>query len=181
MAYLDEVADTIKKMSEGIENAIQQTLINNNELTADLVREQLMSGQMPDGSALRPTYMTDPYFTEIAQKKGVKDVAGYARKIAGGYISYKMRITPPSSGKYLKLAARDRNTPNIYINGMYHRRIFAWVTGKEIGTNATASFADNIKAKYGANVLDIGKSAREYLVDNVLTKGIEDFYAKCGW
>lgn len=180
MAYIDEVSDVIKLMAEGIESAIESNLSANKSLMGQLLHEQLMAGQKPNGTRLQPSYMKDPYFTELAEKRKAKDVAKTARKLAGGYVSYKARITPPSPTRLLGLPARDRITPNLYIVGTYHNSIGVNIQNKSVGFTAGASFADAIKSKYG-DILDLGESAKDYLITNVVTPGIEKFYKQCGW
>lgn len=168
MVTVDRMSEIISVINTGIKEAIKTSLANNAVLIADLNREQLWAGKKADGADLTPTYLADTYFK--------------SEKSAKNYRRWKYRITPPSETARLKLPARDIDTPNLYITGVFHRSIIATVSTESVELKSTdSSLSSGIISKFGANVLGIGKEAQEYIVDNIVSKGIEQHYRNCGY
>lgn len=71
-------------------------------------REQLLEGKRRDGQDITPSYYDDPYFD--------------TRKQAEAYSNWKDSITPNPK--------RKKGTPNLYINGFFHRTIKLNVEGE---------------------------------------------------
>lgn len=61
---IEEVANIIKKISDGFEEACIQCLSDNSGIVLRAVTEQLYSGLDGDGKHLSPTYDDDPFFEE---------------------------------------------------------------------------------------------------------------------
>ncbi len=97
-------------------------------------REQLLEGKKRDGRDLTPSYYDDPYFkTRAAAKR---------------YADWKWRITPNPK--------RKRGTPNLFINGFFHRTIKLNVLGEEIIQFYGAFKQAEIEEKYGEEIFGAG-------------------------
>ena len=88
--------------------------------------EQLFDGKTKEGTNITPSYLQDPYFkTPEAAKK---------------YSNWKDQITPSDK--------RSPGTPNLYINGRYHRSRRITVTAGSITHSATDPAAAKIESKF---------------------------------
>lgn len=75
-------------------------------------RKQLWNGKKADGTNITPSYSNDPYFK--------------TRKQAEAYARWKF------SGKYSQGTTRDKDTPNLYINGYFYSTIVLSVSEKPV-------------------------------------------------
>lgn len=169
---IDRVEETVSRIADGIENAVARCIGENAELVADLVREQLYSGQDGNGQYLSPSYDTDPYF----------DKPGPWKNRSEQYKRWKQSITPPMRGAIMGLAPRPVDVPNLVITGMFHESIRAKSTpsGAEV---FTAGFRDGplIERKYGGQIFSLGDDAREYFLLYRLNDWLVRFYRECGY
>lgn len=94
----------------------------NKDMLANLQREQMMEGRGADGEYIRPFYSEDPYFkTPEAAKL---------------YAEWKQRSFPNPK--------RPLDVPNLYINGYFHRSIFAKVSGQEFILTTNVELGDKV-------------------------------------
>ena len=91
-----------------------------------LNRDQMMKGQDQDGKPIRPFYSEDPFF--------------HSRAEAEAYATWKWQITPNPQ--------RDRDTPNLFINGQYHYSRQMFIEGGKIIFKSQDHNAKEIESKY---------------------------------
>ena len=168
---IDEVANIIRKISDGFEEACIRCLEDNSDIVLSAVAEQLYSGQDGDGSHLSPTYDDDPYFEE----------EGYWYHRAKDYKAWKYSITPPISGTMLGLPPRPDNVPNLYINGKFYSEITAARKGDVLVVDPGAGHGPAIVAKYGDTILNMGPTAMGYFNINFMLPAIDSFFKDCGY
>jgi len=112
------------------------------------IREQLYCGVRGDGQKLSPSYESDPYFNT--------EESGRFYLHPELYIEWKMQITPPEAGAVLGLPPRDRVTPNLWIDGTYHRSISAAPTAKGVRIFSFGFYAGGaIERKYGSQIYQL--------------------------
>lgn len=98
MATILDLINNIKALDfKSMANDI--TLKHQAEIVKD-VKGQLWNGQNPDGSAISPSYLDDPFFK--------------TRKAAEWYAKWKY------SGRWGQNTTRSIDTPNLYINGYFY-------------------------------------------------------------
>lgn len=168
---IEEVANIVRKISDGFEEACIRCLDDNSDVVIKAVTEQLKCGQDGDGNHLSPTYDNDPYFEE----KG----SWYHR--AKDYKAWKYSITPPGAGTMLGLPPRPDDVPNLYIDGTFHSEITAYRKGDVLVVNPGSGDGPSIVAKYGDAILDIGPNAVEYFNVNFMLPAIDSFFKDCGY
>lgn len=97
-------------------------------------QEQLLAGKTRDGTDITPSYLNDPYFK--------------TREAAQRYSDWKDRITPNSK--------RKSGTPNLYIDGTYHRSIRVTQSGEVLNFDSTFNGANDIERKFGEKIYSLG-------------------------
>lgn len=118
-----QMADIERIMAE----ACADVFSGKSDECVEQVRRQLMEGLSGSGEPLRPTYTEDPYFSSPQQ--------------AEAYVTMKKErfgVDCPPNG-----------SPNMYINGHFHNSLHMEVHDSECSVESTASFADEIWAKFG--------------------------------
>ena len=168
---IDEVAEIIRKISDGFEEMCIRCLEDNSGIVLHAVAEQLYSGQDGDGNHLSPTYDNDPYFEE----------EGYWHHRAKDYKAWKYSITPPVSGTMLGLPPRPDDVPNLYIDGRFYSEITAFRNGDVLVVDPGAGNGPLIVAKYGDTILDLGPTAIGYFNLNFMLPAIVSFFKDCGY
>lgn len=170
---IQQVADIIKSISDGFEDACKQCLSNNSGVVTEAVREQLYSGQDGEGKHLSPTYDDDPYFQEEGPWKGN----------AQGYKEWKRKITPPQQNFIfpLGLAARADNVPNLFINGKFFSEISATMSGDVLVIDPGNGDGPDIVGKYGDCILNLGPTAVGYFNQHFMLPAIREHFEKCGY
>lgn len=159
MATINEYCEKATSFLDGIIPCIEQTLANNRWEVVTAIREQLYSGVDGNEHVLRPTYTGDPYF-----KMRYKNPQVALRK-AAEYRDWKNDITPPETSRHIHFSPRGTDTPNLFIDGTFHRSIVADVSGGVLRVN-TEGFKDGraIEAKYGTAIFKVSNSSWEWII-----------------
>lgn len=168
---IEEVANIIKKISDGFEEACIQCLSDNSGIVLRAVTEQLYSGLDGDGKHLSPTYDDDPFFEE--------EGPWYHR--AKDYKAWKYSITPPVSGTMLGLPPRPDEVPNLFINGKFYSEITASRKGDVLVVDPGNGDGPSIVAKYGDEILNMGPTAISYFNTTYMLPAIDSFFKDCGY
>lgn len=168
---IEEIADIIKKISDGFEDACIRCLEDNAGIVLQAVREQLYSGLNGDGEHLSPTYDNDPFFEE----------PGFWHHRAKDYKAWKYSITPPETSSMLGLSPRPEDVPNLYVTGVFYSEITAFRQGDVLIVDPGAGNGSSIIAKYGDTVLNMGPTAIEYFNLNYMLPAIDSFFKDCGY
>lgn len=137
---IDKLIEHYKSILDKIPETVESAIYENEKQIIQLQKNQLYDGKSNTGEDLRPYYSEDRYFKTPGQ--------------AQGYIKYKQDITPNPR--------RNRDAPNLYVNGYIHRNIRIV---KESGNitfdfNKNVSFAESVKAKYD-NLLGLNPTNEE--------------------
>ena len=167
---IEEVAEIVRKIAEGFEDACVRCLDDNKDIVLESVREQLKSGLDGEGKHLSPTYDDDPFF----QEKGI----WYNR--TDDYKKWKRSIEVKVDN-ILNLPLRPDNVPNLYINGKFYSDIGAERHGSILTLDSGPDNGPDIISKYGDQILNIGPTAIEYFNTNYLVPAIESFFNDCGY
>lgn len=170
---MDRIESKLKelaKLAGGFEKMIQNVLVENSEEVGQLIREQLFAGVDGDEKELKPTYINDPYFKE----KYGKDW----RKKAENYMEWKNDITPPAPSK-VGFRARNKNTPNLIIEGMFYRSIKAEAIpgGLRIGTHGI-DFGSDVESKYHNTIFKVSRTANKYFINRVIKNKVSKYFGK---
>lgn len=168
---IPEVAEIIRKIAEGFEDACMRCLDENKDVVVTAVTEQLFSGVDGDDQYLQPTYDDDPYFNE----------PGPWYKCGDLYKAWKRVKTPPEVSPLLGLPKRPEDVPNLYINGKFYSDITAKRVGDAIVLDPGNGDGPDIVAKYGDQILNIGTTAVDYFNITYMLPAIEDFFKQCGY
>jgi len=122
---------------------------DNKDKLADLQREQMMEGRGADGEYIRPFYSEDPYFkTPLAAKE---------------YAEWKQRSFPNPK--------RPFDVPNLYINGYFHRSIFAIVSANEFTLTTNVELGDKVFDEH-PNAQGLDEEKKMYFAENVTMPAI---------
>lgn len=168
---IQKVADIIKSISDGFEDACKQCLQSESGLMLDLIREQMYVGMDGDEQHLSPTYDDDPYFNE----------PGWWYHRAASYKAWKMQITPPLAGILTDLPPRPDNVPNLWIDGTFHSEVNAKPTTEGVNIDPGNGNGPSIVAKYGDRLLFPGPTAIEYFNLYKMLPAIGEHFEKCGY
>jgi hypothetical protein len=170
-AFFNTTMATILDMKKRFEQFHQRTdeiiygaIKDNEQDLNDLNLEQIYSGKTSTGENLRPSYLEDPYW-DTHKFRGQTGI-----RAAIAYSNWKDQITPNPF--------RNPGIPNLFINGYYHSKRTTLVSpGGEIIHDDSASFGDDIKAKY-KNLDGLGGRFKEIFLNEyvrpVLNGGIEE-------
>lgn len=166
MATIKDAENAFRLFAEGYGPMVAKVITANRDFAEMAVREQMESGLDGDEKELRPNYLHDPYFKTVAD--------------AVRYMEWKERITPPKPS-WLGLRARDARTPNLRINGFFHRSIQAVPTdgGVRIGSHGTG-FAPDVEGKYGAALYKVGRTAKRKFYRDYLRRALKEYYRRFG-
>lgn len=174
MATVGDAAINFKKLADGFESMVQRSVKDNGALMEDYVIDQLHSGLNGREKAIRPTYLTDPWFN-------TKD-AGQWYKNPEGYMKWKTKIRPPGGApSYLGHAPRDAKTPNLIIRGDFYDSITAVpVSGGLRMESRGTSFGADVVKKYGTVLLGVGSKGRGHFVEYVLRDDVKAYFKLFG-
>jgi hypothetical protein len=112
---------------------------------AELNREQLWNGETSNEGTISPKYSQDPYFK--------------SPEAAARYAAWKSKITPSPK--------RDADTPNLYINGTYHKSIYTKREGNGITTDSNIPLGQKIQSKF-KNIKGLNKGSITKLKPDLL-------------
>ena len=168
---IQKVAEIIKQISEGFEDACKQCLQNESLLMMDLIKEQMYVGVDGDENHLSPTYDDDPYFNE----------PGYWHNRSEAYKAWKRKITPPIAGILTNLPPRPENVPNLWIDGTFYSDVNALPIDGGLNIDPGMGNGPDIVSKYGEKLLFPGPTAVEYFNLNKMLPAIGEHFEKCGY
>lgn len=165
MAGVLEVCDKVGEWLDSILPSIGECLEANNLEVSHAVREQLYSGLDGEGRELAPNYLSDPYF-----RARYKENAAY---MARRYMEWKEDITPPEESE-IGFSPRRPDTPNLFIDGTFHRSIKAGVSGDTLSI-WTEGFKEGaaIEAKYGKQIFGLTEQSRAWLLSRFILPYLE--------
>lgn len=170
MVTIGNAIECFNELVSGLGSMIQGVMRDSSEAVSDYVIDQLHSGLNGREKAIRPTYLTDPWFNT--------EDAGQWYKNPEGYMKWKMKIRPPGGApSYLGHAPRDEKTPNLIIRGDFYDSITAIpiAGGLRIETRGT-SFGADVEKKYGSVILGIGDKGKNHFVRYVLTPKLVRYF-----
>lgn len=168
---IQQVADIIRKISDGLEETCRQCLQAESPLILDLIREQLFSGVDGDEQYLSPTYDDDPFF----------NLPGQWYHHSQAYKKWKSEITPPMVGVRTDLPARPENVPNLTIDNTFYSELNARLTGDGLDIDPGIGNGPDIVGKYGDRILFPGPTAVEYFNIYKMIPAIGEHFEKCGY
>lgn len=179
---IEEVAEIINKIADGLEESCMQCLADNSGEVVKVIREQLSSGIDGDGTHLSPTYLDDPYLVNRDKPWFHKDEDNGKVYIGPqGYLDWKKDITPPRKGDVLGLPPRPEAVPNLFIDGTFHRGIHATRKDMSLMIDPGDENGPDIVRKYGDNILDMSQQAMEWFNANFMIPAIASFFKDCGY
>lgn len=124
---------------------IDQAIDNTLEVISDKNKEQLLAGKSKQGIDIFPSYLDDPYFK--------------SKESAQRYSDWKDRITPNKE--------RKSGTPNLFIDGTYHKSRTLKRDGDVLQFGATF-LGQEIEAKYGNQIDGLGGHFKKEYQDESL-------------
>lgn len=132
------------------------TIVENNVATlADLQREQMLEGRSVDGDYIRPFYSEDPYFKTAEAAKH--------------YAEWKQRISPHPD--------RPLDVPNLFINGYFHKSLFAKVSGSEFTITTNVELGEKVFDEH-ENAQGLNEEKRQEFAQTItlpaITKVLEE-------
>lgn len=120
------------------------------ETSEDYVKantDQMYDGKLSTGDDITPSYQDDPYFK--------------SRESAQRYSDWKDAITPSPK--------RKKGTPNLFINGKFHRSITMRVSGDSLNIRSDFYKADAIERKFSEKIYGLNKDSRvKYIAQSFL-------------
>ena len=166
MATIKDAENAFRLFAEGYGPMVAKVIAANRDFAEMAVREQMESGLDGNEKELRPNYLNDPYFKTRAQ--------------AVAYMEWKERITPPHPS-WLGLRERAVKTPNLRINGFFHRSIQAVPTagGVRLGSQGPG-FATDVEGKYGGALYKLGRTAKRKFYRDYLRRALKEYYRRFG-
>lgn len=162
MSTIDIVSDSVKKLVHGFEDEVKHCLVDNIPVIEGYIRNQLFHGIDGSGKQISPSYLNDPFFKSAT--------SGRWKNNAKGYMFFKNHvILHPSYPNYLNLPPKNKQTPDLYIRGDFHRSIKAKEiqNGIEIGSEGL-SFSGSIEKKYGNLIYALSPRAKEIFIQTKL-------------
>lgn len=167
---MDRIESKFKELeglARGFKGMVEKTITENSDEVERLLREQLLAGVDGNEKELRPTYTGDEYFKKYGKNRIKK---------AQDYRDWKNDITPPAPSK-IGFRARNVNTPNLIIEGMFHRSIKAEpiAGGLRIGTHGI-DFGKDVESKYRSTVFKVSRTANKYFIKKILRKKVEGYF-----
>lgn len=171
MGTIKEVQERFSRFASGFTDAVLDAMEESSPIVVETIHEQLASGLDGDEQPLRPTYTNDPWFNSEA--------AGSWKGKGKQYMKWKAKITPPARS-WLGFPERDKDTPNLYIIGMFYASIKAKRVSTGLQIESNIPLGKDIEGKYGSIILRPGKTARGYLVKYHIKPALMDYYRKWG-
>lgn len=144
-----QLHSNLNSVIENINSTVLDLASENKPSLVELNTDQLWQGKGNDNQNLSPKYSQDPYFKSSES----------ARK----YADWKWRITP---GK------RDKDVPNLYINGAFYKSIYTTKTDEEIKFDTSTQLGKQVTSKF-TKALGLNKESLIEVKNNVLPKLIK--------
>lgn len=139
---LFEFIDKLKAFSA--HDQVLTIVEDHGEMLADLQRHQMLEGRGVDGEFIKPGYSENPYFK--TPEAGLR------------YGRWKQKITPNPQ--------RPVDTPNLIINGFFHKSIYAKFNGDDFEMESDAPFGEEVFAVH-KNAQGLNEEKRLLFAENV--------------
>lgn len=140
---LTELLDRVKSVKEGLQDGeiIRDVVVDHEEDILDLQKLQLFQGKASNGEDIRP------YYTEDLKPSGFFNSVESAKR----YSDWKQTINYP------RLADRNADAPNLFINGKFHSELAVNFGSDSVVVAGGTSYANNIINKYGLHTFGLSK------------------------
>lgn len=136
---LQALTDSVRTLPERLPQMVGEVLRRHETDIMELQRIQLLEGHDSDGNDMRP------YYTEDVKPQGYFNSPASAAR----YAAWKDTLDYPYS------VSRNRNAPNLYINGKFHSELKAQFGSDSMAVVAQTPYAAVIMAKYGRNAFGL--------------------------
>lgn len=136
---LQALTDSVRTLPERLPQMVGEVLRRHETDIMELQRIQLLEGHDSDGNDMRP------YYTEDVKPHGYFN----STESAARYAAWKESLSYPFS------VSRNRNAPNLYINGRFHSELKAMFGSDAMAVVASTPYAAVIMAKYGRNAFGL--------------------------
>ncbi|MDR0575644.1 MAG: hypothetical protein LBG96_16755 [Tannerella sp.] len=184
---------TIKQVKEKYEkayNAVPDTLYNTVARTKGVIlalnRDQMLYGRDADGKPLRPVYLQDPYFEELAEYLS-QTVLRYhnkkpdPKKLAQNYRKKKIGLEQKHNSfrrfAWMQLfPEKDSETPNLIVTGPFQGKMFIQVSHDSYTLGSSYAEASDISAKYHGRVFGLALRSKEFYYYNWIRPALELLY-----
>lgn len=135
IVMLTELLDRVKDVQRGLDDGdtIRDVLEQHEEDILDLQKLQLFEGKASSGEDIHP------YYSEDIKPSGFFNSVEAAKR----YSDWKQTISYP------RMADRNADAPNLYINGRFHSELGVSFGSESVMVGGKTSYADGIIAKYG--------------------------------
>lgn len=160
MMTLEALTESVRTLPERLPQLIGEVLQRHDGDIMELQRIQLLEGHDSDGNDMRP------YYTEDVKPQGYFN----SPESAARYAAWKESLDYPFS------VSRNRNAPNLYINGKFHSELKAQFGNDAMEIAAQTPYAAVIMAKYGRNAFGLSMEkwnelfAQRGVKDEVITE-----------
>lgn len=148
MATIEQLYKKVKSIGnveDFIFDEIDKVVQENNETLTKMNTDQMLEGKTTKGTDITPSYLNDPYFK--------------SKKAAQAYANWKNKITPnPKRGRY---------TPNLFINGYYHKSINVQSKDRYVEFYSNVALGQKIELKF-KNVLGLDEKNKEILSKQIV-------------
>lgn len=140
---LTQLLDRVKIVQQGLQDGgtIKDVVETHEEDILDLQRLQLLQGKASSGEDIRP------YYSEDLKPSGFFNSVDAAKR----YSAWKGTISYP------RMADRNADAPNLYINGRFHSELGVTFGSDSVVVDGKTSYANGIIDKYGIGTFGLTK------------------------
>lgn len=140
---LTDLLNRVKVVQQGLEdgNSIREVVVDHEEDILDLQKQQLFEGKASSGEDIHP------YYSEDLKPSGFFNSVEAAKR----YADWKGTINYP------RMAERNSDAPNLYINGKFHSELAVNFGSDSVVVAGGTSYANNIVNKYGIETFGLTK------------------------
>lgn len=140
---IENLTDKVKNVLVGLQTGslIRNVVVKHNDDILELQRYQLLQGKASNGEDMRP------YYTEDLKPAGYFKSAESAKR----YAAWKETLNYP------RVAKRNTDAPNLYINGKFHSELSVQFGAEAASVVGGTSYAQKIVSKYGQNKFGLTK------------------------
>lgn len=141
---LTQLHSNLTDVIDNIESIVLDLAMEANPSIVELNQEQMYEGKTSEGNDISPKYSENPYFK--------------TKESAARYAEWKMKITPNKD--------RNKDVPNLYINGGFYESIISDKTDKEITQKTTSALGRKIISEH-KDVLGLNKKSLKIMSQNI--------------
>ena len=140
---LTELLNRVKSVQQGLEDGdtIREVVSDHEDDILDLQKQQLFEGKASSGEDIRP------YYSEDLKPSGFFNSVEAAKR----YADWKGTISYP------RMADRNADAPNLYINGKFHSELAVNFGNESVAVVGKTSYANGIVSKYGIETFGLTK------------------------